>query len=175
VFDLRERPLVVTEHQASIYRCAHCRGDTKPAFPVGVVFAHSIWRAHQGRGDLSQYPTTLMPEDRTAQALSDLFGAPLICPASILAWVRKKGEDLRLVYARIGERLAKVRLGSGRNHHFEHSTTPISAPVYLLPFRAAVSFGSIDRVPYHTAKKALTGIAVKQRARERPEAMRPSA
>jgi len=44
----------------------------------------------------------LIPEDRTAQALSDLFGAPLICPASIVAWVRKKGEDLRPVYARIG-------------------------------------------------------------------------
>ena len=29
VFDLPERPLVVTENQASIYRCAHCRGETK--------------------------------------------------------------------------------------------------------------------------------------------------
>jgi transposase len=29
VFDLPERPLVVTEHQASIYRCAHRRGETK--------------------------------------------------------------------------------------------------------------------------------------------------
>jgi transposase len=37
VFDLPERPLVVTEHQASIYRCAHCRGETKAAFPEGVV------------------------------------------------------------------------------------------------------------------------------------------
>ena len=52
----------------------------------------------------------LIPEDRTAQALSDLFGAPLICPASIVAWVRKKGEDLRLVYARVGERVAKVKV-----------------------------------------------------------------
>jgi transposase len=52
----------------------------------------------------------LIPEDRTAQALSDLFGAPLICPASIVAWVRKKGEDLRQVYARIGERVAKVKV-----------------------------------------------------------------
>src|SRR5258708_2847350 len=28
---------MVTEHQASIYRCAHCRGVTKAAFPEGVV------------------------------------------------------------------------------------------------------------------------------------------
>jgi transposase IS66-like protein len=33
VFDLPERPLVVTQHQASIYRCPHCRGETKAAFP----------------------------------------------------------------------------------------------------------------------------------------------
>src|SRR5258708_30912495 len=52
----------------------------------------------------------VIPEDRTAQALSDLFGAPLICPASIVAWVRKKGEDLRQVYARIGERVAQVKV-----------------------------------------------------------------
>ena len=37
VFDLPERPLLVTEHQASIYRCAQCRGVTKAEFPDGVV------------------------------------------------------------------------------------------------------------------------------------------
>jgi transposase len=109
VFDLPERPLVVTEHQASIYRCAHCRGETKAAFPVGVVsptqYGERI-RAAAIYLNIQQ----LIPEDRTAQALSDLFGAPLICPASIVAWVRKKGEDLRPVYARIGERVAKVKV-----------------------------------------------------------------
>ena len=37
----------------------------------------------------------LIPEDRTAQALSDLFCAPLICAASIVAWVGKKAQPLR--------------------------------------------------------------------------------
>ena len=37
VFDLPERPLLVTEHQASVYRCERCRGVTKAAFPEGVV------------------------------------------------------------------------------------------------------------------------------------------
>ena len=37
VFDLIERPLIVTEHRASIYRCRRCRGVTKAAFPEGVV------------------------------------------------------------------------------------------------------------------------------------------
>src|ERR1700679_4074817 len=37
VFDLPERPLVVTEQRASVHRCAHCRRVTKAAFPEGVV------------------------------------------------------------------------------------------------------------------------------------------
>jgi len=37
VFDLPERPLMVTEHQASIYRCENSRGVTKAAFRDGVV------------------------------------------------------------------------------------------------------------------------------------------
>jgi transposase len=73
VFDLPERPLVVTEHQASIYRCAHCRGETKAAFPEAVVsptqYGERI-RAAAVYLNVQQ----LIPEDRTAQALSDLFG-----------------------------------------------------------------------------------------------------
>ncbi len=69
VFDLPERPLVVTEHQASIYRCAHCRGETKAAFPEGVVsptqYGERI-RAAAIYLNIQQ----LIPEDRTAQALS---------------------------------------------------------------------------------------------------------
>jgi transposase len=37
VFDIPERPLVVTEHQATIYRCSHCRGVTKAAFPEAII------------------------------------------------------------------------------------------------------------------------------------------
>src|SRR3984957_20928565 len=37
VFDIAERPLLVTEHQASIYRCAHCRGTSKAGFPAAVL------------------------------------------------------------------------------------------------------------------------------------------
>ena len=33
VFDLPERLLLVTEHQASAYRCEHCRRVTRAAFP----------------------------------------------------------------------------------------------------------------------------------------------
>jgi transposase len=109
VFDLAERPLMVTEHQAAIYRCAHCRGETKAAFPDGVVspiqYGERV-RAAAVYLNVQQ----LLPEDRTAQALSDLFDAPLICPASIVAWVGKKAQELRQVYQQIGERVAEAKV-----------------------------------------------------------------
>jgi transposase len=110
VFDLVERPLVVTEHQASIYRCEHCRGVTRAAFPDGVVSPAQYGERIKAAAVYLNIQQ-LIPEDRAAQALSDLFGAPLICPASIVAWVGKKAQDLRQVYAVIGERVvqAKVR------------------------------------------------------------------
>jgi len=134
VFDLPERPLVVAEHQASIYRCAHCRGDTKAAFPEGVVsptqYGERI-RAAAVYLNIQQ----LIPEDRTAQALSDLFGAPLICPASIVAWVRKKGEDLRQVYARIGERVAEVKV-----RHLDETGFRIAGKLQWLHTTSSLAF-----------------------------------
>ena len=43
--------------------------------------------------------------------MSDIFGAPPICSASIVSWVRKKAQELTPIYERIGERVAgeKVR------------------------------------------------------------------
>src|SRR6516225_3850134 len=109
VVDLLERPLIVTEHQASIYRCDNCRGVTKAAFPDGVISAAQYGERVKAAAVYLNIQQ-LIPEDRTAQALSDLFGAPLICPASIVAWVGKKAQELRRVYAFIGERVAAAKV-----------------------------------------------------------------
>jgi transposase len=134
VFDLPERTLVITEHQASIYRCAHCRGETKAAFPEGVVsptqYGERI-RAAAVYLNVQQ----LIPEDRTAQALSDLFGAPLICPASIVAWVRKKGEDLWQVYERIGERVAEEKV-----RHLDETGFRIAGKLQWLHTTSSLAF-----------------------------------
>ena len=37
VFDLPEKPLLVTEHRAAIHDCPACRQRTRAAFPDGVV------------------------------------------------------------------------------------------------------------------------------------------
>src|ERR1700726_2847743 len=134
VFDLPARPLVVTEHQASIYRCTHCRGETKAAVPEGVVsptqYGERI-RAAAIYLNIQQ----LIPEDRTAQALSDLFGAPLICPASIVAWVRQKAEELRQVYGRIGERVAEAKV-----RHLDETGFRIAGKLQWLHTTSSLAF-----------------------------------
>jgi len=108
VFDLPERALVVTQHQASIYRCAHCRGETKAAFPEGVVSPTQYGERIKAAAIYLNIQQ-LIPEDRTARALSDLFGAPLICPPA--SWPgSKEGRGPAAVYARIGERVAEVKV-----------------------------------------------------------------
>jgi transposase len=110
VFDLPERLLLVTEHRASAYRCEHCRGVTKAAFPEGVVSPAQYGDRFKAAAVYINVQQ-LIPEDRTAQAMSDIFGAPAVCSASIVGWVAKKAEELTPVYQRIGERVAgeKVR------------------------------------------------------------------
>ena len=110
VFDLPERLLLVTEHQASAYRCANCRGVTKAAFPEGVVSPAQYGERFKAAA-VYMNVQQLIPEDRTAQTMSDIFGAPRVCSASVVAWVGEKAEELTPVYERIGERVAgeKVR------------------------------------------------------------------
>ena len=82
VFDLPERLLLVTEHQASAYRCANCRGVTKAAFPEGVVSPAQYGERFKAAA-VYMNVQQLIPEDRTAQAMSDMFGAPAVCSASL--------------------------------------------------------------------------------------------
>src|SRR5580693_4065165 len=105
VFDLPERLLLVTEHQASVHRCAHCRWVTKAAFPEGVVSPAQYGERFKAAAVYLNVQQ-LIPEDRTAQAISDIFGAPPVCSASVVAWVGEKAEELTPVYERIGERVA---------------------------------------------------------------------
>ncbi len=56
VFDLPEGLIAVTEHQASIYCCAACGGETKADFPAGVAAPAQSGAAHPGGGGLSQRP-----------------------------------------------------------------------------------------------------------------------
>ena len=62
--------------------------------------AGAIWRAPaSGGGHLNVQQ--LIPEDRVAQTLSDLFGAVRFCPDTLADWVEKKARAFEPVFARI--------------------------------------------------------------------------
>src|SRR6201984_874936 len=78
VFDLpAPAPLIVTEHRAHDCRCAACGARTRAAFPDGVkaplqygprIAAVVIYLLHY----------QLLPEDRLAELMADLFGIRLV-------------------------------------------------------------------------------------------------
>ena len=80
VFDLPEpRPLVVTEHRAHDCLCAGCGAHTRASFPDEVnapvqygprIAAFVIYLLHY----------QLLPEDRLAELMADLFGIRLVAP-----------------------------------------------------------------------------------------------
>ena len=90
VFDLPEPYPDVTEHPASIYRCRNCGRQNEAAFPDGVAApAHYGPRIRAAAVYLNVQQ--LVPEDRVAQALTDLFGVGALCPASVVAWGEEGG------------------------------------------------------------------------------------
>ena len=100
VFDLPVAKLEVTEHVGRIYTCGHCHGITRAEFPGGVtspvqygprVKAASIYLSVQ----------QLIPEERVAEVMRDLFGAGALCPASLATWSAAKAAELAPVTSHI--------------------------------------------------------------------------
>ena len=76
VFDLPERPLVVSEHRAEIKGCPHCGQAVCADFPAGVSAPAQYGPRFQS---LMVYlnQQQLLPYGRLAQLCEDLFGQPL--------------------------------------------------------------------------------------------------
>jgi len=107
VFDLPERLIEVTEHQASVYRCSACGFQTRAAFPAGVVAAAQYGERVRSAA-IYLNVQQLIPEDRLAQTMNDLFGAPYLCAASLTTWVEDKAAALAGVVAHIGALAAQA-------------------------------------------------------------------
>ncbi len=105
VFEMPEPRLEVTEHRASIYTCACCRGVTRAAFPADVT-AHVQYGPRTRAAAIYLNAQHLIPEDRVGEIMHDLFGAASLCPASIAAWSAHKAEDLAPVVAQIAAWIA---------------------------------------------------------------------
>ena len=94
VFDLPEPRLEVTEHQADIYTCRRCHNTTRADFPEDVN-APAQYGSRVKAAAIYLSAQHLIPEDRLADAMGDLFGADLLCPASIVTWSTAKAEELK--------------------------------------------------------------------------------
>ncbi|MFZ0422832.1 MAG: IS66 family transposase [Xanthobacteraceae bacterium] len=134
VFDLPERMIEVTEHRAAIHCCSNCRGETRAAFPEGVVSPTQYGERIKAAA-IYLNVQQLIPEDRAAQALSDLFGAPLICPASLVAWVGKKSRELGQVYEAIGQRVAEAGV-----RHLDETGYRIAGKLHWLHTTSSLAF-----------------------------------
>ncbi|MGH6819500.1 MAG: IS66 family transposase [Methylocella sp.] len=77
VFDLpKPQPLVVTEHRAHDCRCTACGARTRAAFPEGVN-APAQYGARIAAFVVYLLHYQLLPEDRLAELMADLFGVKL--------------------------------------------------------------------------------------------------
>src|SRR5271166_4159921 len=78
VFDLPEpAPLIVTEHRAHGCRCLACGTQTRATFPVGVT-APVQYGKRIGAVVLYLLHYQLLPEERLAALMADLFGVKLV-------------------------------------------------------------------------------------------------
>jgi transposase len=105
VFDMPQPRLEVTEHQAAVYTCACCRGVTRADFPADVT-AHVQYGPRIRAAAIYLNAQHLIPEDRVGEIMHDLFGAPLLCPASVAAWGEAKAQVWKPVEAEIAAWIA---------------------------------------------------------------------
>ena len=89
VFDLPEpRPLVVMEHRAHRCRCGRCGRQTRAAFPAGVT-GPVRYGARIGAMVVYLSHYQLLPEDRLAELMADLFAVALV-PATVARMGRSR-------------------------------------------------------------------------------------
>jgi len=108
VLDLPEPRLEVTEHQADICLCDACGKITKGDFPEDVR-APAQYGPRLRAAAVYLNVQQLIPEDRLADLMTDLFAAPRLCPASINAWVAQKAAALAPVVEAIEQQLGAAR------------------------------------------------------------------
>jgi transposase len=109
VFDLPERLIEITEHRGLVYACAGCGKPTRADFPAGVT-GPAQYGGRVRAAAVYLHAQQLIPEDRTAEALGDLFGADSLCAASVAEWTRRRAGALAPVTKRIGALLRAARV-----------------------------------------------------------------
>lgn len=126
VFDLPAPRLEVTEHQAAVYCCDHCRAMTTACFPDGVA-AHVQYGPRMRAAAVYCNVQQLIPEDRVCQLLRDLFGATSLCAASVTNWTRGAANKMGLVVEHI-----LARLTEGGVRHLDETGLRVAGKLHWL-------------------------------------------
>ena len=157
VFDLPEPRLTVIEHHAMIYRCARCRGRTTASFPEGVI-SPVQYGPRARAAAVYLHVQQLVPEDRVAQAMADLFGAAGLCPASVVAWGERKAEAFEPVAARIAALVGQAPVRhldetgfrvAGKTQWLHTASTPALTSYRVTAKRGALPKGFCGGVVVH--------------------------
>lgn len=108
VQDLPPQRLWIQEHQAEAVCCPQCQHVTRASFPSDVCAPVQYGpRLRAVAVYLSQ--GQLLPVHRTAEILTDLFGAP-VSEGAVLAWVGEAGRVLEDTCKRIRDWVERARL-----------------------------------------------------------------
>ena len=166
VFDLPERLIEVTEHQGLVYACAGCGKSTRAAFPEGVSGPVQYGERIRAAA-VYLHAQQLIPEDRTAEALADLFGAAGLCAASVAEWTRRRTFAFAPVVERIGVlvRAARVRcldetgLRIGGKTQWLHTAATETLTLYRCDKRGAMPEGFEGGVIVHDGFKSYRKLA----------------
>jgi transposase len=92
VFDIPKPRFEVTEHQASIYTCTGCAHLTTAAFPEAVLAAAQYGPRVRAAAVYLSFGQ-LIPEERVAETMRDLFNVDL-CAATVAAIGARKASEL---------------------------------------------------------------------------------
>ena len=155
VFDLpAPPPLVVTEHRAHNCRCAACGAETRAAFPDGVS-APVQYGQRIGAFVLYLLHSQLLPEQRLAELMVDLFGVHL-CTATMARISRdcaKRFQDfVDVVRDRVADAAVKHLDETGFRIGGKTQWLHVAATTLLTFYRVATKRGSLP--------ERMTGIIV---------------
>lgn len=125
VHDIPPPRLEVTEHQVEQVRCSACgalnRGTCPPQVSAPVQYGP---RVRAMAVYLNQYQ--LVPEERTAEALGDLFDCPL-SDGTLVTWVAQAAVTLAPTVAHIADRVA-----AGPHQHADETGVRIQGKLHWL-------------------------------------------
>jgi len=106
VFDMPRPEVQVTEHRAHSCRCPTCGTETQAAFPAEVRAAAQYGARVEALVVYFQ-AWQLIPEDRLAELMGDVFGVA-VAPSTIAAMGQRKAQDLTELAAHIEQQVKRA-------------------------------------------------------------------